>query len=82
MNPIPPSDEHSREDLVALCLRQCALLVDPRYGSLQALADELEIHISTLQLWIKQGRVPPKACKRLVKRFTRRYVNFDLMVGA
>lgn len=81
MNPIPPSPELSREELVSLCLRQCALVLDPRYGRLSVLADTFELHETTLGLWIRQGRIPAKPCKRLMRRFGKRLVNVELLVG-
>ncbi len=71
----------SRDELVSLTLRQCALHLDPRYGRLSVLAKEFDLHESTLSVWIRNGRVPPKAARRLQKRFGAKLVNVDLLIG-
>jgi hypothetical protein len=82
MNPIKPSGDLSREDAVSLCLRQCALVVDPRYGRLSKLAEEFELHETTLGLWIRNGRIPRKSCRKLERRFGKKLVKFDFLVDA
>lgn len=82
MNPIKPTDSMSREEIVSLALRQCALLLDPRYGRLSVLAEEFNLHENTLGIWIRNGRVPPKMCKRLLDKFGKRYVDFKQLVDA
>lgn len=81
MKPITPPDDISRTDYVSLILRQLALMVDPRLGRLSFLADELELHPTTLQLWITNGRIPRKPCRRLLKRFGRKWINIDRLSG-
>ena len=71
----------SREDIVALCLRQCALVIDPRNGYLKSLADQFEWHETTLSTWIKNGRIPFKAARRLQRVFGSKLVNIPLVTG-
>ncbi len=82
MNPITPPDGLSASDYVSLTLRQLALILDPKLGRLPLLAEEFGWHYSTLQLWIKNGRIPPKPCKRLLKHFGRKWVNFKRLAAA
>lgn len=81
MKPITPPEDISRTDYVSLILRQLALMLDPRLGRLACLAEEIEVHPTTLQLWITNGRIPRKPCRRLLKRFGRRWIDFDRLVG-
>lgn len=81
MKAITPPDDLTSSDFVSLTLRQAALIVDPKLGRLSVLAEQFELHPSTLQVWIKNGRVPRKPCRRLLKRFGRKFINFDRLVG-
>jgi len=81
MKPINPPDDISSSDYVSQTLRLLALIVDPKLGRLAMLADEFELHVSTLQMWIKNGRIPRKPCRRLLKRFGRKFVDLDRLVG-
>lgn len=81
MKPISPPDDISASDFVSLTLRQVALMLDPKLGRLAVLADEFDLHPSTLQAWIKKGRIPRKPCRRLLKRFGRRFIDFDRLAG-
>lgn len=69
----------SPQDQVSLCLRQCALNLSPRTGYLKDLAAELEVHETTLSLWIREGRIPRKAARRLQRRFGKKLVNLELV---
>ncbi len=81
MKPITPPEDITPSDFVSLTLRQAALIVDPKLGRLAVLAQQFELHPSTLQVWIKNGRVPRKPCRRLLKRFGRKFIDFDRLVG-
>lgn len=81
MKPLSAPPDLSRRDFVSLTLRQCALILDPRYGRLSLLADEFDLHETTLGQWIRNGRIPRKPCKRLLKRFGRKWIDFDRLVG-
>lgn len=65
------------EEFVSLTLRRCALSLDPRYGRLSVLAETFDFHESTLGVWIRNGRIPPKACRRLLKRFGKKQIDFE-----
>lgn len=82
MNPIHLPGDMSREEIVSVALRQCALILDPRYGRLSILAAKLELHDNTLTTWMRNGRIPPKRCRQLHKLFGGRYINIKLLVGA
>ncbi len=82
MKPLIPSEDLAPSDFVAMTLRQVTLLVDPRLGRLPVLAEEFDWHPSTLQQWIKNGRVPRKPCRRLLKRFGKKWIDFDRLTGA
>lgn len=73
-----PLTPHER---VSLCLRSCALVLDPRKGHLKSLAADLEVHETTLSLWMREGRVPPHQARRLRKRFGKTLVNVDLITS-
>lgn len=81
MNPIKPREDLTRKEIVSLCLRQCALVVDPGNGHLKSLANEFEWHEVTLYTWIKNGRIPFKSARKLERRFGKRFVNVDLLVA-
>lgn len=81
MRSVDAPPDLSPEDFVSFTLRQCALALDPRYGKLAALAEEFDIHESTLGVWIRNGRIPRKPCRRLLKRFGRKVIDFDRLVG-
>lgn len=82
MKPLPAPPDMSRTDFVSQTLRQCALLLDPRYGRLAALSQEFDIHETTLNLWMRKGRVPRNPCRRLLKRFGKKWIDFDRLTGA
>lgn len=82
MKPIPPPDDLSASEFVSVTLRQVALMVDPKLGRLSILADAFDLHPSTLQVWIKNGRIPKKPCRRLLKRFGRKWINLDRLTEA
>ena len=81
MKPLPAPPDMNPTDFVSQTLRQCALMVDPRYGRLSALAEEFELHETTLNAWILKGKIPRKPCRRLLKRFGRKFVDLDRLVG-
>lgn len=81
MKPIPTPDEMSREDFVSVTLRQCALIVDPKYGSLASLAARMGLHEATLRVWIRNGFIPHRPCHRLLKMFGEKWIDFDRLVG-
>lgn len=68
---------HTRQEAVSVCLRSCALVVDPRRGLLKSLADEMDLHETTLSVWIREGRIPPKSAKRLLRRFGKKLVDLS-----
>ncbi len=80
-NLIRPPEGAGRSEIVAFHLRQCALELDPKYGKLVAVADELELQPTALHWWIKNGRIPKKACRKLLKRFGERLIDFDRLTG-
>lgn len=69
MNPIKPTDDMTDQEVVSLCLRQCALALHPRTGYLKDLATELNVHETTLSFWMSEGRIPKNSARRLRKRF-------------
>lgn len=77
MTHIQAPEGADRSTLVSLTLRQCALVVDPRYGRLSNLAEELDVHATTLSLWIREGRIPRKAARRLQRRFGKKLINLE-----
>ena len=79
MTLVPIPDGCDRQTVVAFVLRQCALAVDPRYGKLSVLAEEVDVHYTTLSLWIQQGWVPTRAAKRLQRRFGKKLINIELL---
>ena len=81
MKPLNPPEGLNSSDFVSLTLRQAALMIDPKLGRLSILAEEFELHPSTLQVWIKNGRIPRKPCRRLLKRFGRKFIDFARLVG-
>ena len=81
MKPIPVPPDINQEDYVSVTLRQCALIVDPKYGSLAQLAATLGLHETTLRVWIRNGRVPHKHGFALLKRFGKKFIDFDRLVG-
>lgn len=81
MRPITPPDDISPSDYVSLILRQLALQFDPKLGRLSYLADEFDLHVSTLQMWITNGRIPPKPCRRLLKRFGKKWIDVSRLTG-
>ena len=81
MNPIKPTQDMTREEVVSLCLRQCALVLNPRTGYLKDLATELDVHESTLTFWMSQGRIPKKNARRLRKLFGAKLVDVELLSG-
>ena len=81
MKPIPVPTDINQEDYVSVTLRQCALIIDPKYGSLAQLASHLGLHETTLRVWIRNGRVPHKHGLTLLKRFGKKFIDFDRLVG-
>ena len=69
MEPIKPRSEMTRQEVVSVILRSCALLVDPRNGHLRSLAVALELHEVTLSNWIAQGFVPEFQVQKLQRKF-------------
>ena len=69
MSPKSAKKLQARKELVSVCLRKCALEVDPLTGTLAALARKIDYHPLTLSEWIARGRVPPKAARVLAKAF-------------
>lgn len=67
------------QDQVSLCLRQCALHLNPRTGYLKDLAAEMDVHETTLSLWMREGRIPRKAARRLQRRFGKKLVDLHLV---
>lgn len=80
MQPIDTSGM-SQKDFVSVTLRQCALLVDPRYGRLSSLGERIDTHETSIRLWIRQGYIPEESCRRLLKEFGKKWVNFDRLTG-
>lgn len=81
MKPIPAPSELDDSAYVSQVLRQCALILDPRNGSLAAFEDEFDIHVTTVRTWIRNGRIPPKPCRRLLKRFGKKWIDFARLTG-
>lgn len=75
------STELTREEAVSLVLHRCALQLDPRYGRLALLAEEFDLHPSTITYWMRNGRVPPKAARRLLRRFGKKLIDIDFLIG-
>lgn len=67
----------TRKELVSHHLRVLALRVDPVNGYLTSLAEELDVHTTTLSAWISQGYVPLFQCRKMQKKFGRRFVDLD-----
>lgn len=81
MKPITPPDDLTPSDYVALTLRQLALMSDPRLGRISVLAEGLGLEPATLHLWIKNGRIPAKPCRRLLKAYGRKWINVERLTG-
>lgn len=81
MKPITPPDDITPSDYVALTLRQLALILDPRLGRLSVLAKEFDMEPATLHLWVKNGRIPAKSCRRLFNAFGRKWVDVKRLTG-
>lgn len=81
MKPLPVPSDMDDSDYVSQTLRQCALILDPRNGKLTALEDEFDIHVTTIRTWMRNGRIPPKPCRRLLKRFGRKWINVERLTG-
>jgi hypothetical protein len=58
-------------------LRLLALHADPRNGHLTVLAEEINVHPTTISVWIDKGFVPEFQCRKLVKRFGKKRVPLD-----
>lgn len=69
----------SRTQMVRDCLLRCALEVDPGRGWKKVLAAEIDVHPITLHVWERNGRIPPKAAKRLQKRFGKKLADASLL---
>lgn len=81
MKPLPAPPDMERKAFVSQTLRQCALILDPETGSLTAFEDEFDLHVTTIRTWIRNGRIPRKACRRLLKRFGKKWIDFDRLTG-
>lgn len=81
MKPLPAPPDMDPSEFVSQTLRQCALILDPLTGSLAALAKEIEVHDTTVRLWIRNGRIPHEPCYRLSKRFGKKWIDYDRLVG-
>lgn len=81
MSMITQKQPLDRHETVSFCLRQCALVIDPRFGHLSALAGYLDLHPNTFLLWINNGRVPAKAAKRLQRIFGKKLANAEQLIG-
>lgn len=77
----PPPADLDRVEYVSFVMRQLALLLDPQYGRISVLADEFELHESTVGQWMRNGRVPHKAAKRLERRFGKKLVKIEQLIG-
>jgi hypothetical protein len=82
MKPISPPEDLTDSEYVAMTLRQVTLMIDPRLGRLPELARHFNWHPSTLTVWITNGRIPEKACRVLLKRFGRKWIDFNRLTGA
>ena len=76
---LQPNETMTRQEIVSLTLRTCALSIDPRYGLLSEVAKAIKVHPMTLTYWINTGYVPAKAAKKLQDRFGRALVNRKLL---
>lgn len=81
MKPLPAPSDMDPSEFVSQTLRQCALILDPLTGRLTAIAEELGVHDTTVRLWIRNGRIPYEPADRLLKRFGKRWIDFDRLVG-
>jgi len=79
MTPVEAPPGISREDFISFTLRQCALSVDPRYGKLSSLAQSLDMHESTLHVWVRNGRIPKKAARILQRKFGKKLANAEIL---
>lgn len=77
METVKPRDEMSRQELVSLILRRCALLCDPRRGRLKSLAESIDVHEVTVSVWIGQGYVPKHQVRKLQKKFGKENAPLD-----
>lgn len=73
------TQERLRQELVSKVLRTIALEIDPRLGSLKALADDFKIHNVTISVWIRNGRIPREQAMRLRQRYGKHLVDVDLV---
>lgn len=80
MKPLPAPADMDPTAFVSQTLRQCALMLNPETGSLNSLEDEFDIHVTTIRTWIRNGRIPPKPCRRLLKRFGKKWIDYDRLV--
>lgn len=68
-----------RQTLIALCLRKCALEVDPRLGLLKSLALHIDMHETTLSIWQSQGYIPRKSARMLQRKFGKKLANAEIL---
>jgi hypothetical protein len=68
-----------RQTLIALCLRKCALEVDPRQGLLKTLAEHVEMHVTTLSMWTSQGYIPRKSARMMQRKFGKKLANAEIL---
>lgn len=59
----------TRSEIVSWHLRRMARKVDPENGLLSRLAEEIEVHPTTVSDWIAQGYLPSFQVKKLHRRF-------------
>lgn len=69
----------TRQEIISLCLRKCALEVDPRRGLLKTLAAHCDLHETTFSVWQSQGYIPLKSAKMLRRKFGKKLVDVDLL---
>ena len=77
MSVVKSRDEMTRQELISFILRNCALMCDPRYGRLKALAEAIDTHEVTVSVWISQGYVPEHQVRKLQKRFGKKSAPID-----
>lgn len=75
----PKSKLAACQERVALCLRKCALEIDPRQGLLKALAQHIDMHETTLSMWQAQGYIPRKSARMLQRKFGKRLANAEIL---
>lgn len=69
----------ARQGLINKVLRTIALEIDPRTGSLKAVADDFGVHHVTLSVWVRKGFIPREQATKLRKRYGEHLVDVDLV---